>query len=497
MTAFWNERKRDVLPCLGLCLCGFFVVLHFCAGTSPLRPDEYLWDSALFQAVGKLWADGMLPYRDIFDHKGPLLFWIQRLAYGFANPRMALYVLESTFVSVSLCLGYATLRRKMSRPSAFLGGVLMLIFWLPLMEYGNLCETYSMPFLMIPLYLQLKFLYSGSKKHPLPYAFIYGLCFGANLMIRPNNGLLTALVTFVIAIELPIRRQWTNLLQNGFWLIAGVLIPVVPFVAYFAWHGALQEMIYATWTFNLIYAESLELELVMQNLRNVLFFITPALLFLFLTGVCVLRKRWRLALIHLLSAVGTLYITLSGIGYTHYFMLHVPLVVVALCTARELSDTPGWKRLMLLVCAAFVLLTVRTTATIAQANWVAPPTAEEQAQEDAFDEMIDAILAAIPQEERDSVAMCGLMVTDAELILKTDLHPLGRYCFLMEWHARADGSIIDRYVRFLQSREAKWVILRQEGVSDLGVLVALDDHYLLHSAFALDGANYLLFQQKI
>ena len=43
--------------------------------------------------------------------------------------------------------------------------LLLIVFMIsmPLMEYGNLCETYSMPFLMIPLYLQLKFLYSGSK----------------------------------------------------------------------------------------------------------------------------------------------------------------------------------------------------------------------------------------------------------------------------------------------------------------------------------------------
>ena len=494
MNASRKVKGWDVVSCLALCACAFFVVLRFAAGTSPLRPDEYLWDSALFQAVGKLWADGMVPYRDIFDHKGPLLFWIQRIAYGFRHPRMALYVLESLSVSASLWFGYAALRLKAKPIWSFIGTVVTLVFWLPLMEYGNLCETYSMPFLMLALWLQLRYLQSKEYTHPCRYAFVYGLCFGANMMIRPNNGLLIAMATLVITLELIGRRQWRNIAFNALALIAGALVPMVPFIAYFAWHGALDPFIYATWTFNLIYAESLELTLVMQNLRNVLFFITPALLCLFMGAVCFVQRKWTLGVVQWLSALGTLYITLSGIGYTHYFMLHVPLAVLALHTARELSGKAGWKPLMALACAVFALLTFRTTLPIAQANWVSAPTAEEQAQEEAFDEVIAAIEAAIPATERDSVAMCGLLVTDAELILKTDLHPVGRYCFLIQWHSRADHAILNGYVRFLRDGEAKWVILRQEGISDERVLSAIDETYALHSTYALEGANYLLYQ---
>lgn len=493
MTAVKRQKGRDLLSCLALCLCAFFVILRFAAGTSPLRPDEYLWDSALFQAVGKLWADGLTPYQDVFDHKGPLLFLIQRIAYGFGHPRMALYVLESLSVSASLVLGYAVLRLKLKPLWAFIGMAVTLMFWLPLMEYGNLCETYSMPFLMLSLWLQLRYLHSGKKTHPCRCAFVYGLCFGANLMIRPNNGLLIAVVTLVITLELIVRRQWKNIALNALSLIAGVLVPVIPFVMYFAWQGAMDAFVYATWTFNLIYAESLELTLVMRNIRNVLFFITPALLCLFMGAACFVQRKRTLGFIHLLSALGTLYVTLGGIGYTHYFMLHVPLAVLALYTAGELSGSIGWKRLMALACASFALLTIRTTLPIAGANWVSAPTAEETAQEAAFDEVIAAIETAIPEQDRDSVAMCGLLVTDAELILKTDLHPMGRYCFLIEWHSRADNSILNGYAHFLRSGEAKWVILRREGISNENVLAAIDETYTLHSAYALDGANYLLY----
>lgn len=493
MTTVRRGKCADGAACLALCACAFLTVLRFCAGTSPLRPDEYLWDSALFQAVGKLWADGMVPYRDIFDHKGPLLFLVQRIAYAFAQPRVALYVLESLSVSVSLCCCYAALRLKLKPLAALAGTLAALVFWLPLMEYGNLCETYSMPFLMLALLLQLKYLYGDRKTHPCGYALVYGLCFGANLMIRANNGLLIALVTLAVTLQLLERKQWKNVALNALALTAGVAAAVLPFAAYFARQGALDAFVYATWTFNLIYAESLEMALVMQNLRNVLFFITPALLCLFMGVLCLLRRKWTLALAQLLSALGTLYITLSGIGYTHYFMLHVPLIPLAFTAACTLADGAGWKRLMALACAAFALLAVRTTLPLAKAGWVSGPTPKETAQEEAFDEVIAQIAAAIPAQEHDSVAMCGLLVTDAKLILKTDLHPMGRYCFLMEWHSRADRSILNGYVAFLRSREAGWVLLRQEGISNQSVLDAIAECYTLHSVYALEDANYLLY----
>ena len=77
-------------------------------------------------------------------------------------------------------------------------------------------------------------------------------------MIRPNNGMLIAVITLVITLQLAMLGEWKNIGQNALALIAGVLLPVVPFVVYFALRGALAEFIYATWTFNLIYAQSLE-----------------------------------------------------------------------------------------------------------------------------------------------------------------------------------------------------------------------------------------------
>ena len=485
---------RDMLACAALVCMGFAAVYFYLSGTSPIQPDNFVWDSALFQVVGKLWADGLTPYVDIFDHKGPLLFLIQRIAYTFESPRVALYVLESLSVSATLLLGYACLRLRLKVLWSFAGTALMLLFWLPLMEYGNLCETYCLPFIMLALYLQLRYLLSGKQKHPCLYALVYGLCFGANLMIRPNNGILIAVVTFVITMELATRREWLNILQNALWLILGVAAVCLPFVAYFAVKDAMREFIYAVWRYNLEYAGSLEFRLDWQNLRGVLYYITPSVLCIGLGLASLCQKKWLTASVLMLSALATLAITLSGVGYAHYFMLHVPLMILALAYAPTLMKG-RWKWPVLLACAGFALLTCHANLPYVKEGFLTPPTMEQAAQEAAYDELVGKLQSEIPVEDRNRVAVCGLLVTDAELFIKSDLHPVGRYCFLMEWHSRADNAIKFRYLRSLQRGEAKWLIYREGGAGE-DVMSVIEDLFTLQTYHEYDGVKYFVYRWK-
>ena len=46
---------------------------------SPLRPGNTIisyTDSSVFQYIGSSMLDGAVPYRDVFDHKGPLIYFI-------------------------------------------------------------------------------------------------------------------------------------------------------------------------------------------------------------------------------------------------------------------------------------------------------------------------------------------------------------------------------------------------------------------------------------
>ena len=60
-------------------------VYYFSGTTSPVIPDYYGDDSAVFQVVGKAWTNGKIPYIQAFDHKGPFIFFVEALGYLIGN----------------------------------------------------------------------------------------------------------------------------------------------------------------------------------------------------------------------------------------------------------------------------------------------------------------------------------------------------------------------------------------------------------------------------
>ena len=78
-----SSKKRWAYAAAAVGLLGVSAafLLRFSYSTSFLWPGYCGYDSAIFQTIGKYWAQGSVPYRDLFDHKGPLIFFIDMLGY--------------------------------------------------------------------------------------------------------------------------------------------------------------------------------------------------------------------------------------------------------------------------------------------------------------------------------------------------------------------------------------------------------------------------------
>lgn len=108
-------------------------------------------DSAIFQVVGKYWTQGYLPYVDLFDHKGPLLFLINAIGYMIYPP-------SGVMVPQIICLYLSCLFvwRAMSLYSSSHWRIFFMLFTLIYYaahyEEGNHVSEYALPFLSVAAY---------------------------------------------------------------------------------------------------------------------------------------------------------------------------------------------------------------------------------------------------------------------------------------------------------------------------------------------------------
>lgn len=82
-----------------LLICSIIFVTCFSYCTSPLYKYYYGGDSAQFLTIGKLWYDGKVPFIDVFDHKGPLIFFIDMLGYYIGGgQKFGIVIIQVIFI---------------------------------------------------------------------------------------------------------------------------------------------------------------------------------------------------------------------------------------------------------------------------------------------------------------------------------------------------------------------------------------------------------------
>ena len=157
--------------------------------TSPLFIGEGM-DSSIFKTVGLGIVQGKLLYTDIFDHKGPLVFFINAWGQMLIPGRNGIFILQILSLSVTLFYLFRTACLFIKPSLAFFTQLFVLFLLGGLFLEGNQCEEWTLPFISIPLYYSLKYLIvSPEKEHSPSYGFLYGICFGIAFFIRPNDAI--------------------------------------------------------------------------------------------------------------------------------------------------------------------------------------------------------------------------------------------------------------------------------------------------------------------
>lgn len=383
-------------------------LLCFSLSSNPLIADFWGYDGAIFEVVGKGWVNGFVPYRDLHEGKGPLCFFIYAAGY-LLNPQWGLFAIQSFFLFVSLLFSFFIGKKLAGVSKGMLATFTMLAFFAMIIDEGALVEEFNLPFLMISTYLIIRYFQQHSlcAEHPPRYAFVHGITMAASLCLRLTNGIAIGLFVFCIVVYLLSKRKYQNILQNAGAFLLGFGLLLLPFVLYFAAHGALYDALYGTLLFNFQYA-GVKITHTLAEWKLIAIYVSPVIL-------CALFSLNRHSLVKVSMVIACIgLVAWLGISrfYPHYYIIILPFVPVAV---GYLTDMPTLKEsvsyLYKFTYAAAVLvvsvsiLSQIWIAGIGKASWIRDFQVNGANRQ--YNLSIRSQGALIPVDERDQVIAYG------------------------------------------------------------------------------------------
>lgn len=300
---------------------------------SPLHPwigADSGTDASVFKTVAMMMDKGYMPYRDSFDHKGPILYilnWIGNRISGYRG----VWVVEFVFLAATVFLIYKTARLTCRIGSSCVVTLLSLHLLFRFFQGGDLTEEYAMPLITAGLYIFLDYLLNNRLLRKR--IWISGACMGATLLLRPNMVTVWAVFCIAIFIFCIKDNEWALTGKFVLWFLMGVAVIVLPILVWLGVHDDMYWFWDAYIAFNRL--------MVTLDGRSpfhakwtsfVTFFGYQVVMFSIMSMAWyAVRKRCRVNTVYMIYLIASLWmICLSGMTYWHYGMVLVPAVAYPL-----------------------------------------------------------------------------------------------------------------------------------------------------------------------
>lgn len=235
----------------------FIVVFILCLLTlysSPLYKGLPDIDSSVFQVMGKGMLEHKIIYRDLFDHKGPIVYIINAIAFIISN-KYGLFIIEFIIFYIGTIFVYKTSRIVLSKKLSIIVNLLYMLISFRYFYGGNYTEEYAITFMSIAMYFIIKILYNKEIDKKI-YWIIIGATFTINLLIKPTYISIWMAFGIVQLISSIKDKKIKELIKNIGYMIIGILIISVPIMLYLIINNAVSSFIDAYIDMNMKYSNS-------------------------------------------------------------------------------------------------------------------------------------------------------------------------------------------------------------------------------------------------
>lgn len=242
-----TSQTTNYLGVFGFCFFLAALYLLICSKSSPLYPFNDWVDANAIFTLGKGMMNGKIPYRDLFETKGVLLFFIQGLAYLISNKTfLGVFIFEAISFSIFLLFCYKVICLYVSSKWGIIALPIISTCILNLRSFthGDSAEEYCLPLFVISLFYLLSYF---KNVYPKPasnqWIFWNGVIAGCVLWIKFSMlgfwfGWIVSIILCMI-----INRNILCAIKSAAYFLAGLLIATIPWIIYFSINGAIPEWI--------------------------------------------------------------------------------------------------------------------------------------------------------------------------------------------------------------------------------------------------------------
>lgn len=245
-----------------------FITITLNSECSPLYPFNTWGDPNCMMTVGKGILKGFVPYRDLYEQKGPLMLFLHTLGAAVSfNNFTGVWVLEILFCCLFLLIAHKTLGLFFEDDTSILLPVFSAaVYSRWAFEAGDTAEEFCLPLIAYSIFIACKSLQQNvlpSKKE----FFIIGITSGCVFWTKYSMvGFYAGWFLFFLLIALK-NKKIIQLLHGTGLIILGVTCITLPVFIYFAFHKALPYL-FKVYFYNLIFVYAKSNTTILQNLSG-------------------------------------------------------------------------------------------------------------------------------------------------------------------------------------------------------------------------------------
>jgi hypothetical protein len=296
-------------------------------------------DSGVFLYVGWRFISGDIPYKDVWDHKPPLIYFVDALGLMLTPDSLwGVWLLQFIFIFLTFLLVYKLLDKQFGALAALAGVITLTSGLLTILEKGNVTEEYALVFQALCFWL---FINAHKDNFPIRSSFWIGLCGGLAFNFKQTTiGVWIAYALVLFGIRILQRKSPLWDLSS---LFAGWLIPSILVVIYFASQNALPDFWEQAYLYNFVYIGKHEgiRRLIPVFVKGFLYLRNGGVLYLSMLGWLAglifawnnrkdaLKKPDPLVLLALVNLpIEIILITISGRSILHYYLTLLPVMAI-------------------------------------------------------------------------------------------------------------------------------------------------------------------------